>query len=181
MQWFHERSSQDLPNSKELSLTVTLGFLIGLQELLQAPLCFLRSYCFARIRLDPLGGQVLHHDCISVIVSKFAIVTEDLVICCYQVTKIFSTRYGSFVIRSWRSHWRDVTSIGSSLSRVLVSLTVGDEDELEEDVEQWLSCLESVHVHELDGSDPEDELADKPGTTIGNEVSHYYIVSESRF
>ena len=29
---------------------------IWLQELLQAPLCFLRSFCFARIRLDPLDG-----------------------------------------------------------------------------------------------------------------------------
>ena len=27
-----------------------------LQELLQAPLSFLRSFCFTRIRLDPLGG-----------------------------------------------------------------------------------------------------------------------------
>ena len=35
---------------------------IRLQELVQAPLCFLRSFCFARIRLDPLGGQVLHHE-----------------------------------------------------------------------------------------------------------------------
>ena len=41
-------------------------FPIWLQELLQTPLCFLRSFCFARIRLDPLGGQVLHHDCVSV-------------------------------------------------------------------------------------------------------------------
>ena len=31
-------------------------FPLGLQELLQAPLCFLRSFCFARIRLDSLGG-----------------------------------------------------------------------------------------------------------------------------
>ena len=68
---------------------------IRLQELLQAPFGFLRSFCFARIRLDPLGIQVLHHDCISMIVSRFAIVTEDLVICCYHVTKIFCTRYGS--------------------------------------------------------------------------------------
>ena len=60
---------------------------IGLQELLQASLSFLWSFCFAGICLDPLGGQVLHHDCISVIVSRFAIVTEDLVICCYQDTK----------------------------------------------------------------------------------------------
>ena len=29
---------------------------IRLQELLQAPFGFLRSFCFARIRLDPLGG-----------------------------------------------------------------------------------------------------------------------------
>ena len=72
---------------------------VWLQTLLQAPLCCLRSFCFARIRLDPVGGQVLHHDCTSVIVSRFAIVTEDLVICCYQVTKSFSTRYG-FAIAS---------------------------------------------------------------------------------
>ena len=74
-------------------------FPIWLQELLQAPVCFLRSFCFERICLDPLGGQVLHHDCISMIVSRFAIVTEDLVICGYQVTNIFCTRYG-FAIAS---------------------------------------------------------------------------------
>ena len=66
-----------------------------LQELLRAPLCSLRSFCFARIRLDPLGGQVLHHDCISMIVSRFTSFTENFVICCYQVTKIFCTGYGS--------------------------------------------------------------------------------------
>ena len=75
-------------------------FPIWLQELLQAPLCFLRSFCFARIRLDPLGGQVLHHDCISMIVSRFTIFTENFVICCYQVTKFFCTRYGSAIASS---------------------------------------------------------------------------------
>ena len=64
-------------------------FPIRLQELLQAPLCFLRSFCFARIRLDQLGSQVLHHDCISMIVSRFTFFTENFVICCYQVTNIF--------------------------------------------------------------------------------------------
>ena len=34
--------------------------------------------------LHGYAGQILHNDCISVIVSRFAIVTEDLVICCYQ-------------------------------------------------------------------------------------------------
>ena len=43
-------------------------------------------------------------------------------------------------------------SIRSSRSRVLVSLTAGDEDELEEDVEQLLTCLEGVL--EVDESDP---------------------------
>ena len=72
---------------------------LGFQELLQASLGFLWSFGFARIRLDPLSGLVLHHDCMSVIVSRFAIVTEDLVISCYQVTNFFSTRYG-FAIAS---------------------------------------------------------------------------------
>ena len=68
---------------------------IRFKELLQAPLCFLRSFCFARIRLDPLGGQVLHHDCISMIVSRFTTFTENFVICCNQITKIFCTKYDS--------------------------------------------------------------------------------------
>ena len=68
---------------------------IRLRELLQAPLCFLRSFCFARIRLNPLGSQVLHHGCISMIVSRFTTFTENFVICCYQVTKNFCTRFDS--------------------------------------------------------------------------------------
>ena len=68
---------------------------IRLQELLQAPFGFLRSFCFARIRLDPLGIQVLHHDCISMIVPKFTSFTDNFVIGCNQITKIFCTRYDS--------------------------------------------------------------------------------------
>ena len=69
---------------------------VWLQELLQAPLCFLRSFCSsARIWLDPLGGQVLHQDCISMTGSRFITFTENFVIRCYQVTKIFWTRCGS--------------------------------------------------------------------------------------
>ena len=68
---------------------------IRLQELLQAPLCFLRSFCFAQIRLNPLGGQVLHPDCISMIVSRFTTFTENFVFCCNQITKFFCTRYDS--------------------------------------------------------------------------------------
>ena len=67
-------------------------------------------------------------------------------------------------------------SIRSSRSRASLPLdvTVGDEDELEEDVEQWLSCLESVL--EVDWSEPEDELADTPGTTIGTKFSVLHCI-----
>ena len=37
-----------------------------------APFSFLRSFCFAQIRLNPLSRQVLHHNCISVIVSRYS-------------------------------------------------------------------------------------------------------------
>ena len=43
-----------------------------LQELLQAP----------------LGGQVLHHDCTSMIVSRLTTFTENFVICWNQITKM---------------------------------------------------------------------------------------------
>ena len=68
---------------------------IGLQELLQAPLWFLRSFCFARIRLDPLDSQVLHHDCISMIVSRFTSFTNNFVIGCNLIPHIFRTRFDS--------------------------------------------------------------------------------------
>ena len=64
---------------------------ISLQELLQDPFSFLRSFCFTRIRLNPFSNQVLHHHSISMIVSRFTSFTKNFVICCYQVT-IFSAR-----------------------------------------------------------------------------------------
>ena len=110
---------------------------IWLQELLQASLCFLRSFCFARIRLDPLGGQVLHHDCILMILSRFTTFTENFVICCYQVTKIYSSRYGSTIVSSAQgpcnfgpltdptvSVFRGI-SINTVLTQILTSLGCG--------------------------------------------------------
>ena len=110
---------------------------IRLQELLQAPFGILRSFCFARIRLDPLGGQVLHHDCISLIVSRFTTFTENLVICCNQITKIFCTKYGSANASSARgpcdfgpladlaiSVFREV-SINTVLTQIPTSLEYG--------------------------------------------------------
>ena len=68
------------------------GFPGGLQELLQAPFSFLRSFCFVRIRLNPLSRQVLHHNCISVIVSRSTSFAEEFVPRCYQITNIFCAR-----------------------------------------------------------------------------------------
>ena len=110
---------------------------IGLQELLRAPLCFLRSFCFARIRLDPLGSQVLHHDCISMIVSRFTTFTENFVICCSQITKNFCTRYDSANASSaWSpcnfGPFTDLTisvsremSINTVITQILTSLEYG--------------------------------------------------------
>ena len=47
-------------------------------------------------------------------------------------------------------------------------------NELEEDVEQWLSCLEGVI--EVEGWEPEKKLVDKPGTTMGTKFSVLHCI-----
>ena len=44
--------------------------------------------------MNPLSKQILYHDSVSVIVSRFTSCTENFVICFYQVTKIFCSKYG---------------------------------------------------------------------------------------
>ena len=47
-------------------------------------------------RLDPLGGQVLHHDCISMIVSRFTTFTEnfcDLLLPSHQICPLEARLY----------------------------------------------------------------------------------------
>ena len=93
VQWFHERSSQALPNSKELWVLMPFGFLVGSKNFSKLLSDSCEVFFFARVRSNPLSSQVLHHNCISVIVSRFRSFTKDFVICCYQVTKIFCTMY----------------------------------------------------------------------------------------
>ena len=52
----------------------------------------------------------------------------------------------------------------------MINFLVGEEDELEEDVEQCLSCLEGVMDVE-EGKLEEEELVDKPKTTTGTKFS----------
>ena len=74
-----------------------------LQKLPQALLRFLRIFGFTWIWLLPLSCQVLSHDSVSVIVSRFTIFTGNLVICCYQVVKMFCSRYNCVSTCSVRS------------------------------------------------------------------------------
>ena len=60
-----------------------------LQELHEVLLFLLGSFCFARVRLYPPCCQVLYHKGISMIVSRFTFFTENFVIRCDQVTKMF--------------------------------------------------------------------------------------------
>ena len=68
----------------------------------------------------------VHHDCMPVIVSRFAFVTEDLVICCYQATKIFSTKYGSTIASPARGpcNCGPFTDLAISVSREMSCNTV---------------------------------------------------------
>ena len=72
---------------------MTLGFLFGSKNFCKLLCVSWEVFCFARIRLDPLSGQVLHHDCISMIVSRFTLFTKNFMVCCYQVTELFRSRH----------------------------------------------------------------------------------------
>ena len=102
VQRFQERSSQDLPNSMCVSVK-TFGFLVGSKNSCNFLFCFLRIMCSARIRLNLLSCQILHHDSVSMIVSRFTSLTKNYVICCFQVTNIFCSKYGCASAFSARS------------------------------------------------------------------------------
>ena len=127
-------------------------FPFRLQELLQALLRFLRSFCFARILLGPLSSQVLHHDCISMIVSRFTSFTENFVIGCDQITKNFCTRYDSANTSSARgpcyfgpladlaiSVFREV-SINTLLTQSTLLVDLGSKDSSWEELECESLC-----------------------------------------
>ena len=60
------------------------------------------------------------------IVSRFTTFTENLVICCYQVTKIFCTKYGSADASSARGpcNFGPLTDLAISVFRELSVITV---------------------------------------------------------
>ena len=77
------------------------------------------GFCFARTRLNPLSGQILNHDCVSVIVPWFTLLMEDFVNSRYQVTKL-SARRNKFSINSRRPKIRSrSTKIIKNTNRIL--------------------------------------------------------------
>ena len=115
---------------------MTLGFLSGSRNFCKLPWVSCDVFVLHGYALDPLGGPVLHHDCIPIIVSRFTSFTEHLVICCYQVTKIFSSRYGFAIASSaWGPCFCPFTDLAISvfgemstntvLTQILTSLDCG--------------------------------------------------------
>ena len=80
VQWFQDKSSQALPNSRLLSVWMTFGFLVGSRNFIKSPAKIL----FTRVWLYPLCCQVLYHHGISMIMSRL---TSFIEICCYWITK----------------------------------------------------------------------------------------------
>ena len=59
-------------------------------------------FCFARVGLKPLGGQVLYHHGISMIVPRFTLFTLNFVICSNQITGIFRSGHDCVSVSSAR-------------------------------------------------------------------------------
>ena len=71
------QSSQTWSNFEELSLSVTFDFLSDSKNFWKLLCNSCEVFVFARIWLDPLGDQILHHDCISMIGSRFTSFTKN--------------------------------------------------------------------------------------------------------
>ncbi len=98
VQCIQERSPQTFPNSKELSVWMTFGFLSGSRNFCKllwvfCEVLFLHGYAW----IHWVAGSCT--TTAHMIVSRLAIVAQDLVVCCNQVTEIYSSRYG-FAIAS---------------------------------------------------------------------------------
>ena len=92
VQWFHDKSSQDLPNSIEMSVFSTFGACDDSKNFNNLFSDSCEVFVFARIWLNPLSGKILYHDSVPVIVSGFTSLIEDFVVRRYQVTQLFCAR-----------------------------------------------------------------------------------------
>ena len=108
--------------------------------------------------LHGYAGQILHNDSISVIVSRFAIVTEDLVICCYQECSARGTApplrllHGALVILVlWQiSQFRSLGKcINTVLTQILTSLEYGLQRHFTRRTDVRISVCWNFIIHQI--------------------------------
>ena len=75
------KTSHVFQNSIELSVKTTFGPCDGSNNLNKLLSVSCESLHFTLIRLDPLSGKILYHDSVPVIVSRFAPLIKDSLIC----------------------------------------------------------------------------------------------------
>ena len=146
-------------------------------------------FCFARIRLHPLSGKILYHDSVPVVVCRFAFIIQDFVICRYQVTKHFCSRW-SFASASSARGFRYFCSQADVAISVFGLSFVKDScpsfpvasSSLRCNTESEVELAAAVLPDATDASGPNDsgdgevedellsELTDNPGTTWGNKI-----------
>ena len=81
---------------------------------------------------------------------------------------------------TWHKHWMESIPLRSSLALVSLSLdtvVVDEVDELEENVGWSISCLEGVI--DVEEWELDEEIDDKPGTTIGTKVLRVAMYSNT--
>ena len=90
-----------------------------LQDFLQALLRCLSSFRFTWVRLYPPSSQVLYHDSVSMIVSRFTSFTKDFVVRSSLISKMFRSghdRSSAFSARSPR-YFRPQTDMATPVFR----------------------------------------------------------------
>ena len=93
LQWFQDNSSQALPNSRRNCQCAWLSAWLSAWETFVNSFSFPEKIWFCTNVIATMSSQILYHDCVPLIVSRFTIFSKNFVICCYPVTKLFCSKY----------------------------------------------------------------------------------------
>ena len=92
VQWFHDKSSQELPNSNEFVSVIDFHLFQQLKKTFVNSFPSHEKFLVHTDKIESIQWlNILHHDSRSVIVSRLRFFIQNLVICCDQVTE-FSAR-----------------------------------------------------------------------------------------
>ena len=139
-------------------MEMTLGFLSGSKNFCKL-LCVSWEHAYEWIHSV---AKVLHHDCISMIVSRFTTFTENFVICCCQITKKKNcTKTGSAIASSARgprnfgpltdlaiSVFREM-SMNIMLTQILTSRRRGLYRYFMRKTGVWVSAFRNFIIHKI--------------------------------